>query len=108
MLADAPGRPRAIASEFLNTAPQRQTKMDQDAVTRRLDAAESRIFALTTCLATVLKHSPQAASELHRLADHLDDAPPVAVSDARLSAVASHIRVALGGEWDGSAEEARE
>jgi len=81
--------------------------MDLDAVSRRLDAAESRIFALTTCLVSVLKHSPQAAAELRILADHLDDAPPVAVTDERLSAVASHIRVALGGEWDDSAEEAR-
>jgi hypothetical protein len=82
--------------------------MDLDAVTRRLEAAESRIFALTTCLASVLKYSPQAAAELQIIANHLDDAPPVAVSDARLSAVASHIRVALGAEWDDSIEEARE
>lgn len=81
--------------------------MDLDAVSRRLDAAESRIFALTTCLVSVLKYSPQAAVELQVLADHLDDAPPVAVTDERLSAVASHIRVALGGEWDDSAEAAK-
>jgi hypothetical protein len=80
--------------------------MDLDAVSQRLDAAESRIFALTTCLVAVLKYLPQAASELRVIANHLEDAPPVAVSDARLSAVASHIRVALGGEWDDSAEQA--
>ena len=39
-------------------------------------------------------------AELQALANHLDDAPPVAVSDARLAKVASHIRVVLGAVWD--------
>lgn len=95
--------PPRIKSTILNPRAARAFKMDSDDIVQRLDAAETRIFALTLCLATALKHAPQAVAELHALANHLDDAPPVAVSDARLAAVASHIRVVLGAEWDDSA-----
>ncbi|MDQ0569993.1 hypothetical protein QFZ42_001827 [Variovorax paradoxus] len=74
--------------------------MNQNEVTQRLHAAEERIFALTLCLGAVLKYAPQAAVELRLTADHLEDAPPLAVSAAHLASVASHIRAALSGVWD--------
>lgn len=58
-----------------------------------------RLLALTAAVASILKHLPAARAELEEIANALDDAPPVAVSDALLENISQEIRYVISGEW---------
>jgi len=62
-------------------------------------ALDLRIFALTSAMASILKHLPVAKAELLQIATALEDAPPIAVTDELLGSMAKEIRDVIDGKW---------